>query len=72
MWKRQVRAALVLVASLLVAAGGMAAYVHFIERRGPGERPGLASPQAFDLETFKEIFNADTNEVRVLAMLSPT
>jgi len=72
MWRRWGRTALLLVASLLVVAGGVVSYVHFIERRAPGELHGLASIQAFDLETFKKTFNADSNEVRVLAMLSPT
>jgi len=71
-WRHRVRTLFLLLASLLVVTGGIVAFVHFIHRRAPEERPGVAALQAFELESFKESFNADASEVRVLAMLSPT
>jgi hypothetical protein len=72
MRKRWSRAAFPLVASLLVAAAGIGAYVHHARRQAREERPRLASLQAFDLETFTKTFNAGAGDARVLAMLSPT
>lgn len=72
MSKRWVRAAFPLMASLLVVAGGIVAYVHRTHHQTPEGRPRPGSLQPLDLETFKRTFNGGAGEVRVLAMLSPT
>lgn len=66
------RQTLLFLASLLVAACGIVAYVHHAHRQASEERRRPASLQAFDLETFKKTFNAGADKTRVLAMLSPT
>jgi len=69
--KKRVAAALLLLAPLLVAAGAVVAYVQRA-RQAPEDRRRVSALQAFDLETFKKTFDAGSDGVRVLAMLSPT
>ncbi|MGH9868040.1 MAG: hypothetical protein ACREAA_07755 [Candidatus Polarisedimenticolia bacterium] len=63
---------LVLFAAALILLAATLAWMRFAPRRVPEGQPPLATLEAGSLPAFRDAFNARSEQVRVLAMLSPT
>ena len=63
---------MVVTALGLLAAGGGYLWLTGSPRAVPDGQPPLASLDAASLQSFRDLFNAHRDEVRILAMLSPT
>ena len=59
-------------AFVLIAALALAAWLRSAPRATPPFQPPLASLSPGELGPVRELFNASTDAVRVLLMLSPT
>lgn len=70
--KKWPKVVMLLLATLAIAAGGVAAYVKLAPRRTPEGQPPLLKLVDGNLAPFVEAFNANPDSTRVLVMLSPT
>lgn len=70
--KKWPKVVMLLLATLAIAAGSMAAYMKLAPRRTPGGQPPLVKLADGNLAPFVEDFNANPDSTRVLVMLSPT
>ena len=61
-----------LLATLAIAAGSVAAYMRLAPRRTPVGQPPLVKLANGNLAPFEQAFNANPGSTRVLLMLSPT
>ena len=65
-----IAAGFVTVAVLI--GGGLVAWMRYAPRQTPAGQPPLAMLDGSSLQTFRDAFNAHTDETRIVVMLSPT
>jgi hypothetical protein len=67
-----IKALLVIFAAAFFVSAAVFAWMRFAPRRVPAGQPPLAILEAGSLAAFRDAFNAQSEQVRVLVMLSPT
>ena len=67
-----VRRILFLLAGIVVLCLAAFAWMRWAPRRVPQGQPPLATLGENSLPAFREVFNANEGQVRIVAMLSPT